>query len=43
MYKLADNQILCWLNPCSQMSFRYEVQNKTRTRERELIKRSFNF
>ena len=20
-----DNQILCWLSPCSQMSFRYNV------------------
>ena len=30
---------LSWLIPCSQMSFRYKVWNKTRMRGRELMKR----
>ena len=43
LQKSAVNQILCWLIPCSQMSFRYKVSNKTRMRKRESIKRPFNF
>ena len=48
LQKFADNQILCWRIPCSQMSF-YKVFlkhclicKKMRTREPELIK-PFNF
>ena len=43
LQKFADNQILCWLIPCSQMSFRYKVSKKTRMRDRQSIKRPFNF